>query len=390
MNKLYKNIVNFLVIVPFPNSIFGQSDNILTLAYLSFLLSLMLLLMGHRLVQVKMKIGLILLYLVIFSIFFLNITSLFAFTFYLRIVFAFTAGWFLFLWNSSSSEKELLHWFKLILYTIGVLSFFVFLIAPPEDGRIISLFDVHTSKYFFYAFVIIFTHQVLTHNRTSDYVALGFAFFLLSLSLQRGILLSTMLFLFLAFRERVFKMFTWIGLLIIACFQAGLFDPLLKRLFYETPTSGNVSDIVSKINSSGRLEFWTYLWENEKITFLGNGLGHSIEIGKALFPGLNLVHNDFLWLLIDVGIFGLAVFLFTFYYMYRRVGKQKERILKRVYLSVLFSIPLVMFVDNVTFHLYVYFPLLFGYFVFFSKKLNDERARSSGDIQLGRWSSARS
>ncbi|HEV8512088.1 MAG TPA: O-antigen ligase family protein [Cyclobacteriaceae bacterium] len=368
MNKLYKSIINFLVIVPFPNSVFGWTSNALTLAYISVLLPIMLFLMSPRFWQMKMKLGMIIIYLLIFSILIFNITSLFAITFYLKVTFAITAGWFLFIWNSSSSENEFVGFLRSTLYAIGVLSFLVFFIAPPEDGRLISLFDVHTSKYFFFAFVIIFTHQVLRYNRTSDYLALGFAFLLLSLSLQRGILATAIFFLLLAFREKVLRKLTWMALLLIVFFQLGLFDPLIKKLFYAVPTSGNLRDIISNINTSGRLEFWVYLWENVKISFLGNGLGFSIDIGKTFFPGLNLVHNDFLWLLMDVGIFGIAVLTITILYMYRSVSKQNDSTLKRVYHSLLLSIPLVMFVDNFVFHVYIYFPILFGYYKFYCNR----------------------
>jgi hypothetical protein len=158
------------------------------------------------------------------------------------------------------------------------------------------------------------------------------------------------------------------ALLLIVFFQLGLFDPLIKKLFYAVPTSGNLRDIISNINTSGRLEFWVYLWENVKISFLGNGLGFSIDIGKTFFPGLNLVHNDFLWLLMDVGIFGIAVLTITILYMYRSVSKQNDSTLKRVYHSLLLSIPLVMFVDNFVFHVYIYFPILFGYYKFYCNR----------------------
>lgn len=371
LNKLFKNIINFLVIVPFPNSIFGLSSNVLTLAYISLLLPMMVFLLWQRLWLTRIKKQLVIIYVLIFCIFFINISSLFAITFYLRILFAITAGWFLFLWNSSSSEAELMGFLRSTLYVIGVASFLVFLIHPPEDGRLISLFDVHTSKYFFFAFVVVFTHQVLQHNKMSDYLALGFALILLSLSLQRGILLTTICFLLLTFREKTLRKLTWLVFLFIICFYVGLFDPLIKRLFFSAPTFGDLNDIISKINTSGRLEFWTYLWKNESISFLGNGLGYSIDIGKNLFPGLNLVHNDFLWLLVDVGILGVITFMLSYFYMYKRVLKIKNIELKRVYLSLLLCLPIVMFVDNFIFHIYIYFPVLFGYFKYYSE-LNDQ------------------
>ncbi len=332
---------------------------------------MMVFLLWQRFWITKMKKQLVIIYILLLCVFLINITSFFAITFYLRILFAIAAGWFLFLWNKTSSESELISFLRGTLYAIGILSFLVFLVYPPEDGRLISLFDVHTSKYFFFAFVVIFTHQVLKNNRILDYTALGFALILLSLSLQRGIMTTAIFFLLLTFREKFLRKLTWLALLLIICYQIGLFDPLIKRLFYSIPASGDLNDIISNINTSGRLEFWTYLWKNESISFFGKGLGYAINIGKNQFPGLNLVHNDFLWLLIDVGIFGITLLFLTILYMYKKVLKIEDTTLKRVYLSLLFSIPIIMLVDNFVFHLYVYFPLLFGYFKYYSHA-NDE------------------
>ncbi len=383
LNKLYRNIINFLIIAPFPNALFGLSNNILPLAYLSFLIVFMLLLLGSHFAHMKIKTGLLLIYILIFCILTFNLTQQFALTFSVRILFAITAGWFLFAWNSSANEVQFARMLKATLYVIGAISLVIFVIHPPEDGRLTSLFDVHTSKYFFFVFVVIFTHRVLRNNRTGDYVALVFSFLLLTLSLQRGILMTAIAFLLLTFREKVFRKLTWVILAIIAAFAMGVFDPLINRLFYKGYSGGSFRDMLSNINSSGRLEFWSYLWNNEKISFFGNGLGYAIDIGKERFVGLNLVHNDFLWILIDIGIFGFASLILIFFYLLRSVGRIEDKILKRVYFSLLLSILLVMFVDNFIIHIYVYFPLLFAYLKLQENYLINERKSHGGNIQLG-------
>ena len=151
-------------------------------------------------------------------------------------------------------------------------------------------------------------------------------------------------------------------LVLVISYQMGVFDPLIDRLFYRTPASGNFREIMANINSSGRLEFWTYLLQEEEIKFFGNGLGYTIKIGKKRFAGLNLVHNDFLWVLYDLGIFGLATVILMLYYMYKKASAQEDRLLRRAFVSLMMGIPLVMLVDNFMLHIYIYFPLLFAYF----------------------------
>jgi hypothetical protein len=370
LNRLYKHIVNLLVLIPFPNALFGLENNVPTLAHLSFLTLFMVLLTGMRLSSIKVKTGLFVIYLLTFGILVLNMNTLFTFTFSVRILFAITAGWFLYVWNLNTGESELTNLLKKILYVVGITSIIIHVMNPPPDGRLVSLFDVHTGKYFFFAIIIILTHQVLRYNRRSDYIALSFGFLMLSLSMQRGILATTIVFFVLTFREKLFKKLTWIALVIVIAYQLGVFDPLINRLFYAIPASGSLRDMVANINSSGRLEFWSYLWENEEITFFGKGLGYSIELGKKQFPGLNLVHNDFLWILIDAGIAGLSIFLYILYYVYKRASRLESWTLQRVYVSLILSILFVMAVDNVLLHIYIYFPLLFAYFTLQSKRLS--------------------
>ena len=353
--------------------LFGVETNVLTLAHLCFLEVLMVVLIAVHFKRFKIKTGLFFIYMMVFAILAINMTNLFAVTFSIRVLFSITAGLFLYVWNSSTSEQEMIQFLKAMLYTIGIAALFVYAINPLEgEARLSGLFDVHTTKYFFFTFIIVFTHQVLKYNRRTDYIALSFAFILVGLSLQRGLLLTTLVFLLLAFRGRVLGKIPWVVLVLLICFQIGLFDAVMNRLFYKPYDSeGSVGDLLSNINSSGRLEFWTYLWKNEEISFLGNGLGYSIEIGKKLFYGLNLVHNDFLWILIDAGILGLLGLSIIFIFMYKRVAVQQDKTLRKVYLALIISLPIVMFVDNVVFHLYVYFPLLFAYFNLQVKSLNN-------------------
>jgi hypothetical protein len=84
--------------------------------------------------------------------------------------------------------------------------------------------------------------------------------------------------------------------------------PVLKERFFSGDQSIAVGGL--HINASGRLNFWSATVTSWKTSpWIGHGAGSAGKLIESLFPGLGHPHNEFLRLLHDFGIVGLALWV---------------------------------------------------------------------------------
>ena len=83
-----------------------------------------------------------------------------------------------------------------------------------------------------------------------------------------------------------------------------------ERFFDEG--QGTLTDVSrGEISGTGRFEVWAELWPQvARRPLLGAGANGSAKIVKQAWNGIDLVHNDYLRILLEQGVVGLSFFLF--------------------------------------------------------------------------------
>ena len=109
---------------------------------------------------------------------------------------------------------------------------------------------------------------------------------------------------------------------LVKMLRVGLIVLLVAAVFYvvftqvavfrERFTEGDVRQVgVVRINASGRLAVWPFIWESfSDSPWLGHGAGSTVELTTSLFgEDLAHAHNDYLKLLHDFGLVGALLWL---------------------------------------------------------------------------------
>jgi len=143
-----------------------------------------------------------------------------------------------------------------------------------------------------------------------------------------------------------------LAVVIVAVAAVFLVPPLHHRFFHGRVTNiGGVS-----LNTTGRIQLWTANWDAFlKQPIIGRGPGQSDMFTAALFKHAGHPHNDYLRLLVDYGVIGLALWLIAYFVLGRFIykawrsvrgsGTTSERLHQAAFLA-LFGIALCMMVDN--------------------------------------------
>jgi O-antigen ligase len=87
-----------------------------------------------------------------------------------------------------------------------------------------------------------------------------------------------------------------------------MFSPMMRERFFGLDASMHVGGVA--INASGRSEMWAMLLRDSVDSrWCGKGVGSSSLLIDRFFPGLGHPHNDYIRVLYDYGIVGLACFI---------------------------------------------------------------------------------
>jgi len=156
----------------------------------------------------------------------------------------------------------------------------------------------------------------------------------------------------------------------------------LRERFFEGDLSLKVGGIA--INAMGRTAFWELTLASwRKSPIIGNGSGSAEELIEAYFPGLGHPHNDYLRILHDGGLVGLAIWLVGYLGLLWMTASAwsrsdpKRNPAARVHLAAFLSLAAVaaaMLTDNTMVYVFVMAPagILVG--ASFGVSARDQRA----------------
>jgi O-antigen ligase len=139
----------------------------------------------------------------------------------------------------------------------------------------------------------------------------------------------------------------------------------LRRRFFEGDTSLELFGL--RINTEGRMKAWEVIIDSSReAPWMGKGVGSSQAVIDIYFPWLNHPHNDYLRILHDYGMIGMALWA-TGYIMLLMVtwrawersdreGDPRGRIHLAAFLALI-AVALAMITDNVIVYVFVMAPL---------------------------------
>ena len=166
-------------------------------------------------------------------------------------------------------------------------------------------------------------------------------------ALATGLILACISLLDLRTPSRVAR-FAAAAILVVgvAYWAATSYTPLKDRFQQgDVQTVGGVP-----VNVSGREQLWSYTWDgflNRPI--FGHGLGESERAIEAAFAQGH-PHNDYLRILYDLGLVGLALWMLAYWQLFSRVLANRRRMPDRevhvAALLVLIAVALSMVTDN--------------------------------------------
>jgi O-antigen ligase len=183
------------------------------------------------------------------------------------------------------------------------------------------------------------------------------------------------------------RVLIWIGL-VVATFQLAInhVEPLRERF-----VSGDLSLEVGGIavNTSGRTDIWNVTWESYvESPWVGKGAGSAEAVVNAHFEGVNHPHSDYLRILHDYGVVGLALWLLAIVKLVWAVWKAwlgaDRRSTKEAHPHLAALLSLVAFAgtmitDNVVVYIFLMAPLgvLVGASLGRMKSTRQDRVRDS-------------
>lgn len=125
-----------------------------------------------------------------------------------------------------------------------------------------------------------------------------------------------------------------LSILVLALSMIFFIPSLKEKTFYNSDNIEQISDLSSlsqdNVNTSARSVVWEYLLDHYFIghEFFGSGLGtvQSALDKRLLFGGINAAHSDYVVILCDIGLAGLAIYLlFIFAVFYKANSIIKKR-----------------------------------------------------------------
>ena len=208
-----------------------------------------------------------------------------------------------------------------------------------------------------------------TGSRKSFWVAVAIVL-LLGISLSRTTLVISLAMFPLA-QVRLNNITGWFRLVFsgaaaIALLYAAIWyiEPLHRR-FFEGDTSLEIFGL--KINAEGRVKAWEVTVDSfREAPWMGKGVGSSQAVIDTYFPWLNHPHNDYLRILHDYGMIGMALWAVGYIMLLGitwrawqradRHGDPRGRIHLAAFLALV-AVALAMITDNVIVYIFVMAPL---------------------------------
>jgi hypothetical protein len=105
------------------------------------------------------------------------------------------------------------------------------------------------------------------------------------------------------------------------------YTPWFQHRFFYTG-SGSLSDLFSgEFDTSGRFDAWPWYWDEAwRHPVLGSGVGTVITVSKFAWNGDTVqVHNDYLAIGFELGLVGLSLFLFVFFWQFAALWRRMRR-----------------------------------------------------------------
>ena len=249
--------------------------------------------------------------------------------------------------EGSNFFLDLLWFFVLILFAVIILKYYLPEVGMSHGGRLRGMFGNPNGLGIFIIVTFIFFHIVKNHfsNRIGrqEIFLIYILFFLCAYwSGSRTCLLAILSFILL---HKVFKIHPFVGFLtfaLIVFFSSDIMDFLISTLI-----SFGMAEELRLENleeGSGRIIAWAFAWEEIKTSiFLGRGISYDEHLMRSNFDMLSRmgheggVHNTYLILWLNTGIFGLVFYFTAFFKYFIRASKLTTYAIPAM-LTIMFSI----------------------------------------------------
>ena len=157
----------------------------------------------------------------------------------------------------------------------------------------------------------------------------------------------------------------FLGATVLTIFAGIIYSGQIYKLIFKT------DQVDLNIATSGRIYIWAgnikeFLDSNLLQQLLGRGVGH-----EHLFP----FHNDYIALLMSLGVIGLFLYLILFFYLLRDIFLCKDKKIKYLFGAILISVFIMNGGSNaIVFRVELsqYFWLIMGLFYCIQQLKNDE------------------
>jgi O-antigen ligase len=109
----------------------------------------------------------------------------------------------------------------------------------------------------------------------------------------------------------------------LAVALAVFYTPAFQDRFFPEGGSGTVEDLASgELTGTGRFEVWPKLWKEARKTLLqGVGVGETNYVIPRFWKNMQLAHNDYLRILLELGVIGLFCFMGAMALHLREAGR---------------------------------------------------------------------
>lgn len=275
---------------------------------------------------------------------------------------------YLLIYNIVQRENDALRVIKCVIYSSIIPIIFGFYQYTAESGMIVQGFDrlnstfVHPNMYAFYLVIIFFSIMYLYYleknmNGKSDLIFKILLSVLVLIQLMhtytRGAWIGIMVGLFIVafFIKKARKWIFISSIVFIVVFSPQIINRMIDLI--NPPTKNYMS------TWDFRLEHWNALLKGAFIhkPLLGYGLGQSIFAAKKYSHFLQVAHNDYLRVLIEIGIIGLIPFLLfltqNLWSLYKKIKNKIYLELNTILLGLFIALLVSSFADNLIYSISV-------------------------------------
>ena len=261
-------------------------------------------------------------------------------------------------------EPEDLKTFYSKIFIIGIISCFYNILINYRlilsFTSIVNSYEVNLSSFFanrntygMFLFISIFCGFYLVEYNKSNkkyYLGIGLLLFNLLLTMSRGSIIATVLFIFFNnyfnSKSSLKKTLSFFVIILVVCFAGAIFlkynpyyNEMISRLF-----------IRSNLGATGRGDLWQAGYRIAKNANIFNGVG--FYTGLSLTNGYNQFHSFFIDNLVDTGLIGLLFKSLILVRIYNYISRNKNKkllFLKNIYKSGFIGLLFLCFFESVNF-----------------------------------------